>query len=113
MKDTEIIDECLVNFCLFADRDMISNEEGTSDEKWIQVMNEEIQSIEKSNTWELTNLPVGKKPIGITWFIRQNINLMVKLISLRQDWLQKTINRCHILIFLMFLHQLLDSIPVA
>ena len=27
---------------------------------------------------------------------------MVKLISLRQDWLKKTINRCHILIFLMF-----------
>ena len=28
-------------------------------------MNEEIQSIEKSNTWELTTLLVRKKPIGV------------------------------------------------
>ena len=30
-------------------------------------MNEEIQSIEKNNTWELTTLPVRKKPIGVKW----------------------------------------------
>ena len=30
-------------------------------------MNEEIQSIEKNNTWELTSLPIGKKPIGVKW----------------------------------------------
>ena len=67
MKDVEIIGESLVNFCLFAYFDPISYEETTSDEKWIQVMNEEIQSIEKNNTWELTSLPVGKKPIGVKW----------------------------------------------
>ena len=30
-------------------------------------MNEEIQSIEKNNTWKLTTLPVGKKPRGVKW----------------------------------------------
>ena len=67
IKDTEIIDEGLVYFCLFAYYDPISYEEATSDEKWIQAMNEEIQSIEKNNTWELTSLPIGKKPIGVKW----------------------------------------------
>ena len=30
-------------------------------------MNEEIQSIEKNNTWELTTLPIEKKPLGVKW----------------------------------------------
>ena len=67
MKDTKITNEGLVNFCLFTDCNPISYEETTSDERWIQAMNEEIQSIEKNNTWELTSFPVGKKPIGVKW----------------------------------------------
>ena len=65
MKDTKITNEGLVNFCLFAGYDPISYKEVTSDKKWIQAMNEEIQSIENNNTWELTILPIGKKPIGV------------------------------------------------
>ena len=33
----------------------------------IQVINEEIQSIEKNNTRELTTLPIEKKSIGVKW----------------------------------------------
>ena len=50
MKDIEITNEGLVNFCLFANCDPISYEEAASDKKWIQVINEEIQSIVKNNT---------------------------------------------------------------
>ena len=50
MKYTKITNEGLVNFCLFAYCDPISYKETVSDEKWIQVMNEKIQSIEKNNT---------------------------------------------------------------
>ena len=42
MKDTEITNEGLVNFCLFAYCDLILYEEAASDEKWIQAMNEEF-----------------------------------------------------------------------
>ena len=42
MKDTEITNEYLVNFCLFAYCDLILYEEAASDEKWIQAMNEEF-----------------------------------------------------------------------
>ena len=48
MTDTKITKEGLVKFCVFSNYDLISYEE-TSDEKWIQAMNEEIQSIEKNN----------------------------------------------------------------
>ena len=67
MKDIEIIGESLVNFCLFTDCDPISYKETVSDEKWIQAMNEEIQSTEKNNTQELTTLSIGKKNIGVKW----------------------------------------------
>ena len=66
MKDTKITKEGLVKFCLFSNYDPISYEE-TSDEKWIQAMNEEILSIEKNNKWKLTTSSVRKKLIGVKW----------------------------------------------
>ena len=75
MKYTEITYEGLVNFCLFADCDPILYEKVASDEKQIQTMNKEIQSIEKNNTWELTFLLVGKKPIGVKWVYKTKYKL--------------------------------------
>jgi len=34
---------------------------------WKEAMNEEMQSLYKNNTWELTKLPKGKKAIGCKW----------------------------------------------
>ena len=75
LKDIEIIDEGLVNFCLFAYCDLILYKEATSDKQWIQAMNEEIQSIEKNNTWKITNLLIGKKPIGVKWVYKTKYKL--------------------------------------
>ncbi|GKD22942.1 retrovirus-related pol polyprotein from transposon TNT 1-94 [Tanacetum coccineum] len=36
-------------------------------EKWRIAMSEEMQSLQKNQTWELTNLPEGKKAIGCKW----------------------------------------------
>lgn len=30
-------------------------------------MNKEMKSLEKNETWELVDLPLGKKPIGCQW----------------------------------------------
>nr|GEY21750.1 hypothetical protein [Tanacetum cinerariifolium] len=52
----------------------ITNEEETEamkSKKWIQAMNEEIKSIEKNDTWELTTLLKGQKAIGVKWKIHQ------------------------------------------
>ena len=34
---------------------------------WRETMDKEIQALEKTGTWILTPLPVGKKPIGCKW----------------------------------------------
>lgn len=36
-------------------------------EKWIAAMKEEMSSLEINRTWDLVNLPVGRKPIGCRW----------------------------------------------
>jgi hypothetical protein len=42
-------------------------EEATKEEAWINAMDEEIEFIEKNDTWDLVDLPEGKKSIGVKW----------------------------------------------
>jgi hypothetical protein len=37
-------------------------------------MDEEIDSIERNNTWDLVNLPEGKKSIGVKWVYKTKLN---------------------------------------
>jgi Reverse transcriptase (RNA-dependent DNA polymerase) len=36
-------------------------------------MDEEMKSIEKNETWEMTNLPKGNKPIGFKWVYKKKM----------------------------------------
>lgn len=49
-------------------------EEATQDKKWRDVMDEEIRSIEKNNTWELVSLPNVNKSIGVKWVYKARNN---------------------------------------
>lgn len=44
--------------------------EAMKDEKWEDVMQAEIQALEKNGTWTLMNLPAGKKVIGNKWMYK-------------------------------------------
>ncbi|RVW79952.1 Retrovirus-related Pol polyprotein from transposon RE2 [Vitis vinifera] len=35
--------------------------------KWKAAVNEAVQALEKNGTWEITDLPRGKKPVGCKW----------------------------------------------
>ncbi|XP_055800631.1 uncharacterized mitochondrial protein AtMg00820-like [Solanum dulcamara] len=37
------------------------------DSRWVDAMQAEIQALENNNTWEITTLPAGKRPIGCRW----------------------------------------------
>nr|XP_016473912.1 PREDICTED: uncharacterized protein LOC107795743 [Nicotiana tabacum] len=45
----------------------INFDKAVTDKRWRQAMTEEIDSIEKNNTWELTTLPKGHRAIGVKW----------------------------------------------
>jgi len=44
------------------------------DEKWKKAMDEEIAAIERNNTWELSELPQGARPIGVKWVFKKKMN---------------------------------------
>jgi Reverse transcriptase (RNA-dependent DNA polymerase)/gag-polypeptide of LTR copia-type/Integrase core domain/GAG-pre-integrase domain len=49
----------------------LSREDGV---KWGQACDEEITSIMKNNTWELVDLPEGRKAIGCKWVFKLKMN---------------------------------------
>ena len=67
-------EENMTNMAMFAGADPISFEEAVKSEKWRNAMNLELESIEKNDTWELTNLPVGGKKIGVKWIFKTKLN---------------------------------------
>ena len=48
--------------------------EASGDEYWIKAMNEELDQIEKNNTWELIPRPTDKNVIGSKWMFKNKMN---------------------------------------
>ncbi|KAL0451458.1 UNVERIFIED_CONTAM: Retrovirus-related Pol polyprotein from transposon TNT 1-94 [Sesamum latifolium] len=44
-----------------------SVQDAVRDPKWKEAMNEEMKSLHKNSTWEIVDLPEGKKPVGCRW----------------------------------------------
>ncbi|KAK3039330.1 hypothetical protein RJ639_028730 [Escallonia herrerae] len=61
-------------FCLFVDTKPIDFDEASISEKLRKAMNEKIGAIKKNDTWELTTLQLGKKPIGVKWVYKVKKN---------------------------------------
>nr|GEW61933.1 hypothetical protein [Tanacetum cinerariifolium] len=38
--------------------------EAANDIRWIEAMNQEMEALNRNGTWVITNLPIGRKPIG-------------------------------------------------
>jgi hypothetical protein len=51
-----------------------SFEEASNDEHWIKAMEEELNQIEKNDTWELVLRPKDKNMIGTKWVFRNKLN---------------------------------------
>jgi hypothetical protein len=44
-----------------------SVQEAIKDPRWKNAMNEEMKSLQRNATWEVIDLPAGKKPVGCRW----------------------------------------------
>ena len=42
-------------------------EEAAKKHEWVQAMNKEIEALNNNNTWDLVDLPAGKKAISSKW----------------------------------------------
>ena len=54
--------------------DPVSFDEAAKEDVWIKAMDEEIDSIERNNTWDLVDLPEGKNSIGVKWVYKTKLN---------------------------------------
>ncbi|GAU43236.1 hypothetical protein TSUD_241260 [Trifolium subterraneum] len=57
----------LVHLALFVDMEPLSYANAAKSTVWRKAMKDEINSIERNNTWDLMSLPANKKPITVKW----------------------------------------------
>ncbi|GJZ42978.1 ribonuclease H-like domain, reverse transcriptase, RNA-dependent DNA polymerase [Tanacetum coccineum] len=55
---------------LLAEDDPKNYKEASNDQRWIEAMKVELDSINRNNTWKLTTLPKGHKAIGLKWVFK-------------------------------------------
>ncbi|GJR35129.1 ribonuclease H-like domain-containing protein [Tanacetum coccineum] len=48
--------------------------EAVKDTNWVDVMNAEIEALNRNNNWSITSLPKGRKPIGSKWIFKIKYN---------------------------------------
>jgi len=65
----------LHNLAVFStSSDPISYDEAIKHEEWRKAMDQEIDAIEKNNTWQLTILPSEAKKISVKWIYKTKLN---------------------------------------
>lgn len=67
-RKTKLLSD-LYNSCTFALHvaDPQEYKEAVKQKEWKDTMDAELSSIRSNNTWELTELPYGKKAVGLKW----------------------------------------------
>ena len=50
--------------------ELLNFEQAKDKKEWVNAMNEEENSIMKNKTWELTEFPENKSPIGCKWLFK-------------------------------------------
>ena len=60
--------------CNFSVIEPQSFEEAGKHQNWVKAMLEEIQMIEKNNTWELVDRPKDREVIGVKWVYKTKLN---------------------------------------
>ena len=67
-------EEIELNIVVIASTDPINYEEAVKSSKWRSTMESEIHSIENNQTWELIDLSIGAKTIGVKWIYKTKLN---------------------------------------
>nr|GEX59844.1 ribonuclease H-like domain, reverse transcriptase, RNA-dependent DNA polymerase [Tanacetum cinerariifolium] len=66
---------------LFTEEESRNYKEASTDKKWIETIEIELDSINKNNTWTLTTLPTNQKAIGLKWVFKTKRDAKGKIIK--------------------------------
>ena len=70
---SDIYDQDVVQFAFFLSQPTCFDE-AAKQKEWIDAMNNEIEAIERNNTWDLVDLPADKNVIGVKWVYKAKLN---------------------------------------
>jgi hypothetical protein len=79
-------EEIELNMAIVTSDDPLSYEEAVKSYKWREAMDAEIESIQRNETWSLTELSAGAKKIGVKWIYKTKLNESSKVDKLKA-WL--------------------------
>lgn len=48
--------------------------EAIRDPRWVAAMEKELETLAKNNTWDIVELPKGKKEVGCKWVYKVKLN---------------------------------------
>ncbi|GKA18939.1 zinc finger, CCHC-type containing protein [Tanacetum coccineum] len=71
---------------LFTEEEPRNYKEASTDKKWIEAMEIELDSINKNNTWTLTTLPPDQKAIGLKWVFKTKRDAKGNIIQLQASF---------------------------
>ena len=100
----------MTHLALLSDGDPTTFKEAVKSEKWRQAMDQEMQAIERNDTWELMALPSGGKTIGVKWVFKTKFNENGEVDKYKARLLRGTVNNME-LIMLKYSHQWLAWTP--
>ena len=63
----------LIHNAFIADLEPVTLKEAIKNQKWEKSMREELDAIERNNTWALTDLPQGHKAIDVKWVFKTKL----------------------------------------
>jgi hypothetical protein len=78
-------DDELVQFAMLADTEPLDYKAALCDENWKEAMLDEMNSIERNQTWDLVKLPDGNKAIDVKWVFKLKLNPEGKIVSTKPD----------------------------
>ena len=74
---------------LMVEYDPQTYEYSSDDPIWKTTMNEEYNSLKKNNTWELVDLPLGRKLVKCKWIFKANIAADVSPLKYKEIFVSK------------------------
>ena len=84
-----------VHMALMVSTDPLCFEEVVKSANWRLAMDNEIKSIEKNQTWTLTELPAGAKRIGVKWVYKTKYNEHGKIAKYKARLVAKGYSQKH------------------
>ena len=66
-------DDNVVQFAFFSSQPTCFDE-AAKQKEWVDAMNNEIEAIERNNTWDLVDLPTDKNVISVKWVYKTKLN---------------------------------------